>query len=394
MDTPSKDEAFYASLGEVTDFSAVTRPDVYSVVPPSYWIALTDVRGSTKAIEAGRYKDVNAVGVASIIGLCNAMREVELAYVFGGDGATILVPGTKRVAAENALRGARWLAREAFDLELRVGLVPLSELARSGGIAKVAKFRASPHTRLAMFSGSAFSLAERWVKDPARAPSYEVSEDGERSADFEGFECRWRPIDSRRGSMVSLLVLAKHQDEIGRSETYARVLGELTARMDSERSRPIQIEGLHMLGPFSDYSVEARIRAGEPDRPTVTAAKAEARLRTQIARLLRLFGKKAGGFDAATYMSELEQNTDFRKFDELLRMVVDLTPDELGSVQNYLEGERQGGTIAYGLHCASAALMTCLVRSYSGDHVHFIDGADGGYALAAKQLKRQLADPA
>jgi hypothetical protein len=392
VDTLSTDETFYASLSEVTDFSAVTRPDVYSAVPSSYWIAMTDVRGSTKAIEAGRYKDVNAVGVASIIGLCNAMRDVELAYVFGGDGATILIPAARRIAAENALRGARWLAREAFDLELRVGLVPLSELAQAGGIAKVAKFRASPHTRLAMFSGSAFSLAERWVKDSARSPGYEVSEDGERLADFEGFECRWRPIQSRRGSMVSLLVLAKDHDETRRSDTYARVLAELTARMDSERSRPIQIEGLRMLGPFGDYSVEARVRAGEPDRPTAPAARAEARLRTQIARILRLFGKKAGGFDPSTYMSELEQNTDFRKFDELLRMVVDLTDAELESVRSYLESERHGGTIAYGLHCASAALMTCLVRSYSGDHVHFIDGADGGYALAAKQLKRQLTD--
>jgi len=177
-----------------------------------------------------------------------------------------------------------------------------------------------------------------------------------------------------------------------RSSTYARVLAELGQRMDPERSRPIKIEGLRMLGPFGDYSVEARVRAGEPDRPTVAAAKAEARLRTQIARLLRLFKKKAGGFDPPVYMSELEQNTDFRKFDELLRMVVDLTDAEFKLVREYLERERAVGSVAYGLHRAPAALMTCLVRSYSGDHVHFIDGADGGYALAAKQLKLQLAE--
>jgi len=46
--------------------------------------------------------------------------------------------------------------------------------------------------------------------------------------------------------------------------------------------------------------------------------------------------------------------------------------------------------VAYGTHQASAALMTCLVRSYDGDHLHFVDGADGGYALAAKQMKAQL----
>lgn len=387
----SSDEGFYASLAEITDFNAITSPGVYSSVPASHWLALTDVRGSTKAIEAGRYKDVNAVGVASIIGLSNAMRDVELAYVFGGDGATILVPGTRREAAERALRGARWLAKEAFDLELRVALVPIEELLTEGASAKVARFRASPHTRLAMFSGSAFSLAEQWVKSKDRGPRYEVSEQGERDTNFEGFECRWRPVESQRGTMVSLLVMARSDDEATRSGIYARALTELGARMDPERSRPIKIEGLHMLGPFGDYSVEARMRAGEPDRPTREAARKEARLRTQIARLLRFFGKKAGGFDPPAYMAELEQNTDFRKFDELLRMVVDLTPAELTSIQEYLESERSLGTLAYGLHQANAALMTCLVRSYSGDHVHFIDGADGGYALAAKQLKQQLA---
>jgi len=35
--------------------------------------------------------------------------------------------------------------------------------------------------------------------------------------------------------------------------------------------------------------------------------------------------------------------------------------------------------------------MTCLVFSLEQSrHVHFIDGADGGYALAAVQLKAQL----
>jgi hypothetical protein len=35
--------------------------------------------------------------------------------------------------------------------------------------------------------------------------------------------------------------------------------------------------------------------------------------------------------------------------------------------------------------------MTCLVFSLEQSrHMHFIDGADGGYALAALQLKAQL----
>jgi hypothetical protein len=29
-----------------------------------------------------------------------------------------------------------------------------------------------------------------------------------------------------------------------------------------------------------------------------------------------------------------------------------------------------------------------------GQHIHFIDGGNGGYAMAAKELKRQLKAPA
>jgi hypothetical protein len=34
--------------------------------------------------------------------------------------------------------------------------------------------------------------------------------------------------------------------------------------------------------------------------------------------------------------------------------------------------------------------MTCLVYERNGAQVHFIDTADGGYAMAAKNLKAQI----
>jgi hypothetical protein len=34
--------------------------------------------------------------------------------------------------------------------------------------------------------------------------------------------------------------------------------------------------------------------------------------------------------------------------------------------------------------------MTCLVFERGGRQVHFVDGADGGYALAAKDMKQRM----
>jgi hypothetical protein len=46
----------------------------------------------------------------------------------------------------------------------------------------------------------------------------------------------------------------------------------------------------------------------------------------------------------------------------------------------------------YGLHESKAAIMTCLIFTAGQDHAHFVDGSDGGYAMAAKALKKNLAD--
>lgn len=100
-------------------------------------------------------------------------------------------------------------------------------------------------------------------------------------------------------------------------------------------------------------------------------------------------GKKTLGFPADIYRDEVTANTDFRKFDDTLRMVLDITDEQHHALESDLARRHAAGSIVYGTHVASAALMTCAITSYHGQHMHFVDGADGGYALAAKQLKAQ-----
>jgi len=70
-------------------------------------------------------------------------------------------------------------------------------------------------------------------------------------------------------------------------------------------------------------------------------------------------------------------------------MVVSGSTDQRLALQQWLELQRQGGKLYYGIHYSDSALVTCLVNDYRHDHVHFLDAADGGYAMAAKQLKQQ-----
>ena len=84
-------------------------------------------------------------------------------------------------------------------------------------------------------------------------------------------------------------------------------------------------------------------------------------------------------------------HSDCRKFDDMLRMVLDCSQQQADTIRHYLEALHEQGLVFYGLHEANASLMTCFVGSVAdGGHIHFIDGGDGGYATAAVQLKVQV----
>ena len=67
-------------------------------------------------------------------------------------------------------------------------------------------------------------------------------------------------------------------------------------------------------------------------------------------------------------------------------MVIDCTP-ALADEQ-VLMAAAAAGTVRFGLHRQDKAMMTCFTPSpIQSNHVHFIDGALGGYTTAAVALK-------
>jgi len=381
---------FYSTLEEITSFTDVVSLSRHRDVPDDWTVVITDVKGSTQAIEAGRYRDVNALGVASILALRNALTDVELPFVFGGDGATIVVPTRHLDAIDAALRGVRAMARSAFDMELRVGRVSVAELKEAGAPVRLARYRQSEHVALAAFSGRGFVVAEEWIKDPDRGGEYAVSEEGPSDADFSGFECRWQPVPAEKGKIVSLLVVALGKTPGEREAIYGEVLQELEALGCLSALPPFQQNQMRLRGVFSDYSTEAKIRSRHSSGEEFEEVKKEARKLSLIGKALLLTGKEGGGFDGSSYKADFLKNTDHRKFDEALRMVLDLEASTQDALARVLEALHERKQIAYGTHESDEALLTCMVGGYDGDHVHFVDGADGGYALASKPLKAQL----
>ena len=153
----------------------------------------------------------------------------------------------------------------------------------------------------------------------------------------------------------------------------------------AERSSPLPPGGPTLRWPPQGIGLEARARGGR-----LRWAIASALLWTLFYFLIFRSGVRVGNFVPGTYIKQVVENSDFRKFDDGLRMILDCPAELADRIEARLE--RAAGIVRFGLHREAAAMMTCFTPSPSAaNHVHFIDGARGGYASAATAMKSKRA---
>jgi hypothetical protein len=383
---------FYRDLAPLESFADALETERHVAVPNDWWIVVADVTGSTQAIAAGAYKKVNTVGAACIAAVVNVDRNIDIPFVFGGDGATFAVPGTLRDRLMPALRESQRLSRQSFGLTLRVGMVPVADLRGDGYAVQLAKVRSSAHVTQPTFSGSGWQEAERRVKDPMAGGVLRVEErDGPCEGSFEGFECRWQGVPSFKDHKLALLVAAISNDPATDLVTF-RELSATIGRIygDIASYHPLRADGMRLTFSPGELSHEWRVRSGRLG----VVGRMKYFLRMMLLNLAGayLFARK---LDTSTvswsrYIDDMVDNSDFRKFDGVLRMVIDGSESQYEELRSHLERRHREGRLVYGMHKSREALVTCIVFSYNQNHVHFVDGSDGGYAMAARGLKEQL----
>lgn len=385
MSATALNQTFYEAIPPIHSITEITNPEHYYDVPADWHIALTDVQGSTKAIEAGRYKDVNAVAAASITALLNNVPGMDIPFVFGGDGATILIPPSVMEQAKTSLIATRRLAASQFGLTLRIGIVPVHDVLMDGYRIRVARLRMSDNFQQAIFSGGGLAQADRLLKHPENGEKYRIVDDGGNYvADFSGFECRWNAIPSTYEETLSLMVMALPNEQVDANTIYKDVLRKIEELYgDAKMRHPIAVENLHMaLNPYK-LTVEARVRHQDTSLPRLLKML-KGSFKAWVAMKLHI--RNWGG-----YKQILVAATDHEKFDDTLRMTISGTIAQREALRAYLEEKHQQNLLVYGTHMAKHTLMTCIVFDYFGRQVHFVDAADGGYAIAAKEMKAQLA---
>jgi hypothetical protein len=171
---------------------------------------------------------------------------------------------------------------------------------------------------------------------------------------------------------------------------YRKLIEDLIALVERspDAGRPVPSGGPPLRWPPAGADMEARaVRGG-----SLFKRRALVLANTLFAYVVMRFGISVGGFVPKTYVQQVVENSDFRKYDDGLRMILDCTPELEHALTQQLAAAAAGGIARYGLHRQDAAMMTCFTPSaLRSDHVHFIDGARGGYASAATALKAMAA---
>ena len=233
-----------------------------------------------------------------------------------------------------------------------------------------------------MFSGGGLAWADaamkrgEFVVTPAPAGTW---------PDLTGLSCRFEEIPSKHGLIVSMLIIPARDAD---PAVFRALIESIVMLIDQNPNAggPVPSDVPQMRWPPQGVALEVCAKPGDKRlrRLSVLAW-------TLLYFLIMRTGVRVGGFVPKKYLRQVVENSDFRKYDDGLRMILDCTPALADQLESQLKAA--SGTALYGLHRQDAAMMTCFTPSpMRSDHVHFVDGARGGYALAATALKAGSGD--
>lgn len=378
---------FYSELPYIQNLDEISDNSKFGELPEDWVIIITDIKGSTTAIENGKYREVNMIGAAVIAAVKNCLDSYEFPFVFGGDGATLIVHKNSLDDVLSVLYGLKDHSSEVYGLELRVGYIHYEEVLKAGSIVKVSKIKYSDFFFQAVFKGGGLEIAEKLIKSNSLIMS---RLERPSTANLTGLECRWEDVKPPKGEICALLVKVV-STTLSEGEVYGKVLLFLEELENNQGEfHPIADAKLKLTLSLNRYINETKARVMPPT------------LLKKIVYFLNLiFAVIAGKFLMALnistnetnwgeYKKYLQINTDYQKFDEMLRMVINLKTESRIKLESFLDLLYKQGHIVYGIHVSEKALLTCLVSKYEKDHIHFVDAAGGGYALAASKMKAQI----
>lgn len=380
------DDSFFEKLPiKTTPLSKLLGKEKHFKPVPTGWeVIVIDIMGSTRAVASGRHHDVNLAATGGIITVLNRLKarhgDLTVPYFFGGDGATFIVPGEMAGDLVATLDNYRRHVRRHMDLVLRVGSMPVAEVYETGKSIRIARARLNAVYSIPVVLGNGLKDAEARIK--ATFVDEEAMAAELAAIDLSGMECRWNEIPPPRDAeRIMVLLVSTEEDTL-----QGRIYGEVLARLDRifgdlNHRLPVASTRLRLNLGLINLAREMYATLGRFNFRYL--------LRNWIATLYGpyYFRRTEAG---KNYLAKISQLTDSLMLDGNINTVISGTAEQISAFTEYLEERERAGLIKFGLHVTHASVMSCYVRDHDEDHVHFLDGTEGGYTSAARMFKAKL----
>jgi hypothetical protein len=376
-------DQFYSRLAanKIPLSTLLTKDHLFKDVPADWHVIITDIKNSTHAVAGGLHETVNLIATGSIVTVLNLVYKanITIPFFFGGDGATFLLPASMLEGVMAALIQFKANTLESFNLELRAGTIPVAAIYDQGCQLRISKFQSSKVLSIPVVLGDGLNFAEKVIKGEDYL--FALATPAPAALDLTGMQCRWDRIDppEEHYEVVTLLVIAgKGFDQAQAFKKVIKLIDDIYGSPD--KRQPISVSKLKLKTTFS--RIEMIMRANL-ERMAVFN-----KIYTWLTYLIGyLYFSTQSGKD---YLLRLVNMSDTLVIDGRINTVITGTARQRQRMELILEKLEKKGEIQYGLYVSKDSVMSCYVRDLQDDHIHFVDGSEGGYTQAASVLKAKL----
>ena len=376
-------DQFYNNL-EVNEISLpelMLRQHLFTEVPREWHVIITDVKGSTQAVAGGLHQTINLIATGSIVAVLNLAYKanITLPFFFGGDGATFIVPDSILQPAMQALQLYSINTLNTFNIDLRTGTVAVRDIYENGHELLISKAKISTTLSIPVLLGEGLGHAERIIKGEDYLFSCERDDDCE--PDLNGMQCRWdkiSPPENGQEVVTSLIVAAKGMSQADAFRKVFLIMDEIYGV--PRHRQPISVSKLKLTTSFSKLGIEMKSKLGN--------IPLWGFMKTWLTNLYGFVYFRTG--NGLRYLKKLVEMSDTLVIDGRINTVISGTEGQRLRLTKALDKLEKELNIVYGIFVSSSAVMSCYVRDLEDDHIHFVDGSEGGYTQAAGMLKQKL----
>ncbi|WP_304015454.1 DUF3095 family protein [Nonlabens dokdonensis] len=379
----STESTFYQDLhlhyGKLHEL--IADEQVFSKVPHSWNIVVTDVENSTKAVSEGKQQVVNLAATGSIVACLNISREggIEIPFFFGGDGATIIVPDEILEECLFALQLHQERCSISFDFYLRVGHRKVGAMIEQGASLQILKYKRNDLHIMPVILGNALQMAEAEIKSanqkiPAKDLPYNLN--------LEGMECKWDKIKPPKNENEILTLIIQSTIVEEQSSVYSNVLERIDDIYGDDSIRhPVTAKRLKMVHKLSRLKNEVKMKFSHLTNKKLAASWWRSVMGSWFTKYT------STGRD---YLNDLIQLTETLLIDGAINTVISGKKKQREELLEYLNSLEAQGSIVYGFYSSNSSILSCFVTAIDDYHIHFLDGDNGGYTQASKVLKPKL----